>query len=187
MGVAILFSPIDKAATTPTLMTLSKENRLQNMEQALRLMLGRLGDRAMYKEFFNPEDPIFTEVYPTSWKELEDRGLVRAHRTYTSVSYELRGTGWFCAMGIDDLFDTPAFEERFGKLSAAIKNHVRGRHEKQITSVGQLVEETGLAEDWIYNIIKAKVWKHQYNRVGAEYDSDDVIWIPIDFNMPPLD
>jgi hypothetical protein len=167
-------------------MTLSKQNREDNIEYALRLMKGKLGDRAMFKEFFDSDDQEFAGVHPTTWKELESKGLVRAHRTLNSADYELLGPGWYCAMAIDDLFDTPEFQEPFGKLSAALKKYVDGRQEEGITSVSRLVEETGLTEDWIYNVITGKIWEYHMKRVGARLDGGEVVWIPIDFNMEHL-
>ena len=60
-------------------MTLSKQARLDNMEQALRLMLSQLGERPLYQEFFNPDDPAFAGIHNTSWKELEDRSLLKGY------------------------------------------------------------------------------------------------------------
>jgi hypothetical protein len=167
-------------------MTLSRNDRLENLEYALRLMIERLGNRAMYAEFFDPKDPVFNEIYSTTWNELEQRGFVRAHKTSDSEFYEMRGLGWFCAMAVTGRIESPEFNERFGVLSAALKGLVDGRQQKQITTVEALVHQTGLPADWVYNVIKSNIWKHQHNRVGAEFDRFDVVWVPIDFNMEPL-
>lgn len=166
-------------------MTLSRDNRLKNMENALKLMLGRLGDRGMYAEFFDPQDPAFSEIYSTTWQELESRGLVRGHHMMQTDSFELRGPGWLVAMSLTGKLETPEFQERFGRLSAALKRQVDGRRQKQVTTVASLAKDTGIAADWIYNVIKSNVWQQQ-NRVGAEFDEHELVWIPIDFNMEPL-
>jgi hypothetical protein len=151
-------------------MTLSKKQRLDNIEQALRMMAGRLGDRAVYRQSFKPDEPELAGVEETSWKELEARGLIHGTHTFTSDHYQLTGLGWFVAMELDDKCDTPEFQDKFGKLSSKLKSYVKGRREKAVTTVDALVDDVDLSQDFIYNVIKADVWQHKYNRVGAEFD-----------------
>jgi hypothetical protein len=168
-------------------MTVSKDTRLDNMKQALRVMLDRLAERPLYQEVFNPEDPAFAGIYNTSWKDLEDKSLLKGTHGMNFDYFQLTGIGWFCAMEIQGKFDTPEFQQRFGKLSAALKALVKGRHDQQITIIDGLCQSTGLPEHFVFNVIEGRVWKHKFNRVGPHFDeSKTVIWIPLDFGVEPL-
>ena len=167
-------------------MSLSKEDRLKNIKDALKIMLDRLGERGMYVEFFSPQDPSFSNIHSTTWQEMERRGLIRGHHMQQSDSYDMCGPGWFYAMELAGKLDTPEFNERFGKLSAAVKRKVDGRQQRQPTTVEALAQETALPAHWIYNIIKSNVWRHRNHRIGVEFDHQEVVWIPSDFNMEPL-
>ena len=167
-------------------MTLSNQNREENMAEALKLLLERLGDRAIYVEFLN-DDPAFTGVYPTTWKDLEDSHLVSSRPGPSWCWYHLTGEGWLEALQFTGALDTVEFQDRFGRLNATLISFTDNRHEKGFKQIHVVAEKAGVTEDWLSNILESRIWENKYNRHGAEFDdSKTSVIIPTRFNMPRL-
>ena len=172
-------------------MTISTDDRLKNLQTALVVMKDKLGDRATYREVFDSEAEAFEEIYPTTWKDLEERGLVKGVPAWKgSTLYQLTGLGWLRAISSNGEIETPEFEQKLGRLSAALKARVKGRHQEAAATIDELAQETALPEDWIYNIVDSEYWRHWRHRAGPIFDSVDqlknYVVIPIDFDMEPF-
>lgn len=171
-------------------MTVSRDERLENARSVLVAMRKKLGEQAVWRELFAPDDELFRDVFTTTWKFLVERGRVKAHYTIASADYELTGFGWLEAIEATGEIDSPEFQERFGRLCAALKRRVKGRREEGSVGLEELANETNLPEGWVYNVIESRLWELRYGRVGAEFDDADhfrnTVWIPIDFNMDRL-
>jgi hypothetical protein len=99
----------------------------------------------------------------------------------------MAGYGWRQALKATGEIETPEFNEKLGRLSAALKAKVKGRRQEALTNAQALAAETGLSEGWIYNVVESRIWTYHLNRVGPEMDaSKKCIWVPIDFDMEPL-
>lgn len=167
-------------------MTISNQTREENMAEALKLLLERLGDRAIYKDEVLNDDPSFTGVYPTTWKDLEDVNLVSARPGLNWCHYQLTGEGWLEALRLTGELDTVEFQERFGRLNAALKGFI-SRHQEGFQQVHVVAQQAEVPEDWLYNILKSHMWEQKQNRCGAHLDqSETMVVIPIRFNMPLL-
>jgi hypothetical protein len=164
--------------------TWSKEQRNENMVLALRLMLDRIGDRAVDLVFLDSDEPEFKEVFPTTWVDLERRGFVKR-----SPPYRLTGAGWLEALHVAERLDDE-FDRDLGILCASLKSKVDGRREKAVVDVSQIVRETGLSEDWVFNVIESDAISRRYGRTGAYWHPSDrmkhVIEVPLDFGMERL-
>jgi hypothetical protein len=165
-------------------MTLSKDTRIQNMAEALTLMLGKLGDRALFREYFERDSPDFADIYPTTWKELTDRHMLIEHPWGT---YQLTGHGWLMAVKITGQIESPEFRERLCRLNATLKGYIKGRRQEGLEFFEQVTAKANVPEDGLHNILESRIWESELNRTGAEFDdSKTAVIIPVDFGMEPL-
>lgn len=84
----------------------------------------------------------------------------------------------------------PAFQKRLGSVLAAMKRHVKGRHDSQVVPLGQLATEAGEPEGFLFNIIDSKSSSTGNARTGADWFPDArgrLVLIPVDFNLEPVD
>ncbi|MBI4479351.1 MAG: hypothetical protein HY651_04955 [Acidobacteria bacterium] len=167
-------------------MPIKPKKRENNREEALRLMLERLGDRAIYKDEDLNDDPAFSGIYPTTWQDLTDRQLVSARPGISWCYYQLAGDGWLEALRLSGSLDTPEFQDHFGRLNATLKGFI-SRHQEGFRQVHVVADKAGVSEGWLYNILKSRIWEQRQHRCGAYLDeSETVAIIPIRFNMPLL-
>jgi hypothetical protein len=170
-----------------TLMTLSKEARLDNMHLALRLMMAELGEQAIDKGLFDPTQPPFDQVYPTTWQELNDRGLIETHHFIGAVNYELTGEGWLQGLISTRRVQDPTFVRRLEQLSAAMKAQVKGRHYDAFVYIDSLAAAAGLSVDFVFNAVESHLLRRHFRRKDAGWEyAGRLIRIPLDFGMEPL-
>jgi hypothetical protein len=167
-------------------MTLSKDDRRNNEDLALRQMLQELPANRPYEwELLDGGKEPFLTVYPTTWKELVRRGLVKE---WTFNRYRLTGHGWISALKVSGKFDSQELRENAGKLSAALKKRVEGRRADGSVTRGELQNETGLSEGFIYNAIDSHLLYHLFNCHDAHWAADDemknYIEVPLEFCLP---
>ncbi len=169
-------------------MTVGKRDREENHNRAFRLMLEQLGDQAIDSTFFDPEKiPFNGQILRTTWEE-----LVRQQRVALvgSSTYRLTPAGWVTAMEISGEAQAKAYQERVGKLLAAMKAHVKPRTDSAIVPLHQLSNESGEPEGWIFNIVESRPGSAGDQRIGAHWYAGEkgrLIEIPVDFNLEPVD
>jgi hypothetical protein len=159
-------------------MTLSKRDRLNNIDLALRLMMDGLEEPYEWQEH-DARSAKFAAVHRTTWQELDRCGMLKA-RTFDR--YELTGPG-----RIQD----PEFKKKVGCLAAAIKAKVKGRAGPGFADRAELARETGLSEFFIYDAIDSGLLCEIFGRIGATWALEDQmknsIDIPPDFGEVILD
>ena len=157
-------------------MTLSRNDRDSNADLALRMMLQELPEDRPYEwvEVDGDKDP-FLSIFPTTWKDLVRRGLVKEH---TFNRYQLTGHGWISALKLCGKFDSQEFKEKAGKLRAALRKSLRKsplgdrKTDERVTMV-YLQNETGLPESFIYNAIDSHLLYHLFNMRDVQWAPDD--------------
>ena len=65
---------------------MSREARIENMGEALRLMMEEAGERCFDGVFINANGKRYEAIQNTTWKELTDRYFIRASATVTWLS-----------------------------------------------------------------------------------------------------
>jgi len=169
-------------------MSLSKDDRLIALAEALTLMLERLGDKTLDTEIFYMNEDPFNRVPKTTWRELEEFEFTNRCDTIGHPQCRLTGLGWYNALLVTDRLSNPQFEARLSKLIAALKDSVKGRHEDAYLYTDQLAAASGLSEDFIINTIESRLIDRHFNIKGAEWEYQwKVIRIPLDFGLRPLD
>jgi hypothetical protein len=168
-------------------MTLSREVRLKNIDDALRLMMHDLGDESILNVIFKTGTEMYAVILQTTWLELKNRGLVRGFGI--PDAYQLTGRGWLQGLRVLEKLDAPELKEKTGKMGAVVKAVVKGRATKGFANVQILARESGLPEAFIQNAIDSDLFGHIFKRKGASWHRTSrglVVEIPIDFGQEPL-
>ena len=108
---------------------------------ALRYLLENLtpGRPYAWQEADGGLEP-FTEILPTTWRELERQRLVKP---LSFNRFELTPSGWIAALKATGRFDEPDMKEKAGRLTAALKRRVAGRKHDGGADRTTLAQEPG--------------------------------------------
>ena len=166
-------------------MSISRQKRTENLDEALRLMLSIIGDGRLHWTLFDLNDARFTGILTTTWEELEAAGSVeRVQWDYRFTAY-----GWLKALEAAGRLGDTEMKEKLGKLSAAMKRRCEegGRH-RDGSTIQELAQETGFSEDWIYNVVESHLIRECLNRVDCNWEPGDqmknYVMIPARFGLP---
>lgn len=168
-------------------MSLSKEARLQNLDEAIRLLMGRLHGVCFMGVFIDERYDVDERILPTTWEELKSRSLVR--QTNSRWSYTLSGRGWIVGLKLLGQFDTDEMKDKVGALCAVLKAKVNGRAHANYAAVGDIAKESGLSDDFVRDAIESDLIRELFGTKGAEWSPHDrgrSIRIPSDFGLLPL-
>jgi hypothetical protein len=110
--------------------------------------------------------------------------------TVGSSLYRLTPSGWLVAIELSGEAQSKTYQERVGRLLAAMKLRVKPRTDSAIVPLRQLADESGEPEGWIFNIIESKAGSTGDQRTGARWYAGEkgrLVEIPVDFNLEPID
>jgi hypothetical protein len=164
-------------------MTLSKEERVENVALALSLMLLNLSPARPYAwEEFDGDIEPFNLILTTTWSVLCSKGLVKPNGM---GRYQLTSSGWIEALKITGRFDSTDAQQQAGKLAAGLKRHIDGRTQDGRVDRTELAQETGLEEAFVYDAVDSHLLQHLFGIMDAQWAPDDRMnnWIeiPVDF------
>jgi hypothetical protein len=123
-------------------------------------MLEQLGDLAVFQLSVEPTDPGFSDVLPTTWRELLDDLLIDNDRTtFNRPVYRLTRHGWREGLRLSGELQSDATRERCTRLVQALKDIVKGRNSAfdEYVAVEAVASTTGLPSSWIYNGIDSRL------------------------------
>ena len=170
-------------------MTLSRQDRVENLQAAVARLLDELGERAIDTVYFDPRNPSLANVIATTWKELVRQNVLREEGTLAGVDYRFTGDGWYVAMQTTGRAANQSFVGSLSKISAALKDSVKGRQEDGFVYADSLATECNLSIDLVYNIIESGAIEKEFGGVGATWADRQrgrLIRVPLDFGMKPL-
>ena len=128
-------------------MTVSDARRIENVNEALRILMSELADRALPDYTFMQADSPFAGVLRTTWDELQLRSWIRPT---DSMLYVVTGAGWKTGLKLtgqlNDDFRAISF-----KLVGALKSKVAGRHDDAFVCIHDFETEGirgGLSSTW---------------------------------------
>jgi hypothetical protein len=168
-------------------MTVSRPDLIDNQELALRLMLESLPANRPYEwELLDGDTAPFSPVFPTTWKALSRKGLVKE---FSFNRYWFTPAGWIEALKVTGRFTSQDMKEKAGKLSAGLKKRVKARREDCLVSRTELANETGLSESFVYDAIDCHLLRHLFGSIDAYWAPGDqmknYIEVPSDFGHDP--
>lgn len=165
-------------------MTLARDERAESCREALEMMLERVADESVDDVLFTSKD--FEGILTTSLDELQSWNFIEA--VLPTTEFSLTGHGWTAALLVTGANSEKAFEQRIADLFSAMKRRVKGRHESKVVRFQTLVEETGLPEGWIFNIIEGKYMEEVCKRNGASWvKKGRLVLVPAGFGAEPSD
>ena len=141
-------------------MSKSDEARRENKRAALCLMAERVGDAPLWDYRVAESDQSFAHVFPTTWRELLDEGLIDDKMSTLGCAYfRLTPHGWIRALTVSNAVDALDFRERCTRLARALKAVVKGRqsHYDEFTSVDVIATSADLPYGWVFNAIKCRL------------------------------
>jgi len=166
-------------------MSLSKDDRIADVERALALMLKELGPRAIDTMQFNPSEAPLNKIQTTTWLELKRQCYVEREQYFGGVMYTLTGAGWLAAIEatgeLDDL------KTKMAPLIAEMKGRVKGRSEVAFDYLDSIASAANVPVDFAYNVIESDAVGNVYGRHGVRWEHrGKLIRIPEDFGLEPL-
>ena len=170
-------------------MTLSKTERSENIELALKLMMGELGDNAIDESWFEIDKPPYENIYSTTWQGLQDRYWIEGRNTMGRKRCQLTASGWLEGLRITGLLEAGEMKQKVGKLMAELKRFVEGRQDEAIVDIHGVVREAGVPFGFVFNIIESNYVDIVLGRKGAEWHPQargQLIKIPVDLGLEPL-
>jgi hypothetical protein len=170
-------------------MTLSKQDREKSFQAAVAGLLDELGERAIDSVYFDPKNPSLANVIATTWKELVRQNVLREEGTLAGVDYRFTGDGWYFAMQTTGRTANQSFVDSLSKITAALKDSVKGRHLDGFVYADSLAIECNISIDLVYNVIESGAIEKQFGGVGATWadrQRGTLIHVPLDFGMETL-
>lgn len=168
-------------------MTEPLTRRKDHVREALRLMVRDVGDSWTRECYFRPTDPQFAGLIQTTWREMLDADLVESAGVH--LLFRLTPFGWYTGLRLAGRLDSEELRERASKLAAALKGHVKGRHDlhDSLVDVRQLAKETALPVGWLCNVFDADLLQKLFpkGRMNARMEKL-LVRVPPTFGMDPL-
>jgi hypothetical protein len=168
--------------------TISEREQNENLCLAFRLMLEELGDRSIAIVFFRTDREPFTDIYRTTWKELEIQHWVESLEVDGLSCYRLTGFGWLEGLYQVGQFKQDAIKKMMGGYAATLKHYVKGRQQDRIILFNTLVKEAGLPEGFVFNAIESGLLQKSSGIYDATWvDRGLLVRIPLNFGVKTVD
>ena len=170
-------------------MTLLKTERSENIELALQLMMGELGEHAINELFFEIDKPPYENIYPTTWQHLEAQYFIEPRDTFGARYRRLTGFRWLEGLRITGLLEAEETKQMVGKLMAELKRSVEGREGEAIVDIHSIVREAGVPFGFVFNVIDSNYVDRVLGRKGAVWHPQargQLVKVPVDFGMDSL-
>jgi hypothetical protein len=136
---------------------------------------------------FGELDLIPAEPLATTLAELKSQQLVELAVQNSPQPWRLTLNGWLCAQRVAGYFDSDAFNERRGRLCAAMKKMVKGRQGDVFASEQQIADEAGLPPDWVWNVLRGEVLRIVDPMKRNEFRfQQGSVRIPLTFGQEPV-
>jgi hypothetical protein len=167
-------------------MSLAARERIDNLDYALKLLTKEIGDNWLESVHFEPGGtPEYDAILATTWADLESKMYIRSK--LNGYVYGMTPYGWITGILKVGTNTTGHFEERIGRLSAVLKDLVKGRNSPQYPFVKGVAAESSVPEGFICNVVDSRLFESILKRRGAEWQSvkgrGQLMKVPIDFGL----
>jgi hypothetical protein len=170
-------------------MSLSRNERSENIELALKLMMEELGEHGINEWSFEIDKSPYENIYPTTWQYLEDQYFIERRNRMGSRRCGLTGYGWLEGLRITGTLETPGIKKKVGKVMAELKRSVEGRQDEALVDANGIATGAGVPYGFLYNIIDSHYIENIIQRKGAAWHPQaprQLIVIPVDFGLEIL-
>jgi hypothetical protein len=144
--------------------------------------------QCFYTVNFGETEEMYKDIYPTTWREMLNRGWLEDMSTFQTTKYRFTSYGWLAAVCFLDLPNKPEFRNRMGLLAATLKGFLNGRNEDVFTRAEDIHAKSGLEIGFIENAIDSDLLGVCFDVRGAEWVRETLltIRIPLDFGLKRL-
>jgi hypothetical protein len=156
-------------------MSLSKEERLQDIDRALKLFFDKLGSRSILEFIIDQRHCDYSELYETTSGDLGRHFYIYSAHNMPFL-FHITSAGWVKMLEICGALSTPDFKSTLGTVCAFLKSAVDGRSESAIVGVADVARQTGIPAGLISNIVEAQIIDRILKRHGPE-------WLPTNPRM----
>ena len=164
-------------------MTLARTERSENFSAAMKTMLDGIGDAPLDEVPFAPS--AHPDILNTTWDELLATELIEPLPT---GEYILTGRGWTAGVISTGQVNDPAFQNRIGTVFAVLKALVKGRAGSVTVAFRDIVNQTGLPEGFVFNVIEGRYMEEISKRRGASWVKPGrFVLVPVAFGIEPTD
>jgi hypothetical protein len=164
-------------------MTLSVDDRRENLRDALIAFLNKLGDRRL--NLFFIDRAKYPQVIPTTWTELSKRYWIKDVAS-TIEWYTFTPLGYVQALKVSGRADEAQFRADLGKLCKVLKDSLKGRTTKSLIDLYAEAKESGLSAAFVKNALDADLIGEILGKFGAQWEGDTTIKVPPNFGLSPL-
>jgi len=148
-------------------MSISRKQRIENMDNALLLFFEAIGPQSLRMFFINRRDARYEDVLPTTWIDLVEQGYISDSRMRP---FDVLTTkGWTACLRLKGILGSPQFDKILGTLCASLKGHLDGRGQSVLVNVVTVANNTKIPEAMISNIIDARLIELLLNRRGVDW------------------
>jgi len=158
------------------------------MEHALSVLVRDLQDKAVSEMVFYADRPEYADIFSTTWQELRDRVML-TQIPQTQIHW-LTGPGWYEGVKVSGLRNNPWFVQYMSKLSATLKDYVKGRQDERLVTAYNVAQDASLPFGFVYNAIESRLLDREFNIRGAEWTIQRapklIIRVPPNFGHKPL-
>ena len=169
-------------------MSHSREERIRNIESALRLVMEELGSRAIWELLVDPDNAHYADIYSTTWEEMKNHYLLKAFPVIGHTDYGLTGYGWL--KGLELLGKIEQAKVEVGKITKAIKDCMDGRNEIKFVYSDPIASAAGVSEGFLHNVIESDFISIVLRRYTVEPDlrgaARYLFTIPVNFGQEIL-
>lgn len=172
-------------------MTISVQQRQENLDLALRKMMESVGEKWFGGVLFDVLDPEFKDIMPTTWASLERQWWVNETCSTMGghIRYRLTGTGWIEGLRLTGALHSVDLRDRIIHLRARLKDQVKGRSGDADVFLPEFCTANGIPKEWLWNVVESKLLEHFFAN-----DIVDIGWwshntrlqilrVPVDFGM----
>ncbi len=169
-------------------MSISREERVENLHHALGIFLQEAGDQYYKDVFFSNGGAEYEGILRTTWQDLLDGyyldELLNGHY------FALTSGGWLKALEVTGRLSDPSFMTSLGKISKALKDRVKGRHEQVLVTSDEIAKEAEVSVGLVQSVIESGLLRYRFNTIEAEWASYDdhrlLIVIPVNFGLEAI-
>jgi hypothetical protein len=168
-------------------MTLSPERRNRDQQKALSIMAGDVGDTPLARIEWRKADPRFADLAPTTWAQLQEKGLATRSPVQNETRYLLTEAGWIAGMRFNGALDDPAFIARCVDLIQFLKGLIKGRDGEFPASIHYRNVEARFPFGWVLNMLNSGMLQEMFptKQMNAYWEKrTGSVRVPQTFDMP---
>ncbi len=149
-------------------MTLSREDRLENIDRAIQKLMTELGDCSIIMTLFTRGNHNYTDIFATTWDDIEHHGWIETEGSTmgATVAFRITGDGW--VEGLERTGQLAAAVAKLSQLCMVAKVHVKGREEHAACHIEQLAEDSDLPRSFIENVVESGLLERQFPKRQME-------------------